>query len=187
MARTTNNVLTKNYSGKVAGQYSLRTRGNQSIIAGLPKAREGAISAVQFELQKSFKLAVIYARKAMTNPQLKEAYAAARRDNQSAYNVAFMDAYKGPELSDLRTDEYKGTIGDKIIVQAIDNFRVTNVKFKLLSADGTELENGDAIEDENGYDWIYTSKKNNSSLPGTIIQVTAEDIPKNKALLEARL
>ena len=61
MARTTNNVLTKNYSGKVAGQYSLRTRGKKSIIAGLPKAREGAPSSVQVDLQKAFKLAVMYA------------------------------------------------------------------------------------------------------------------------------
>ena len=187
MARTTNNVLTKNYSGKVAGQYSLRTRGKKSIIAGLPKPREGAPSTVQVDLQKAFKLAVMYARKAMNNPDLKVAYAAVRRDNQSAYNVAFADAYKGPELSDLRTESYTGAKGDQILVQAIDNFRVTTVKFILLSADGNVLETGDAIEDENGYDWVFTCKVENPSLPGTIIRITAEDIPKNKAVLEARL
>jgi hypothetical protein len=61
------------------------------------------------------------------------------------------------------------------------------VTFTLRSADGTLLEKGQAVEDENGRDWIYTSQVANPSLSGTTIQVTAEDIPKNLATLEAVL
>ena len=42
---------------------------------------------MQVDLQKAFDLAVLYARKAKNNPHLKGAYAAVRRDNQSAWNV----------------------------------------------------------------------------------------------------
>ena len=40
MAKTNPNFLTHNYVGKVGKQYSLRNRGDQSIIASLPKTRK---------------------------------------------------------------------------------------------------------------------------------------------------
>lgn len=187
MASSGNNILTRNYSGKVGDQYVMRTRGKKSIIAGLPKKRKlGADALSQMEsIKRKFSLAVIYARKAITNPALKEEYAAVRRGNQSAFNVAFLDAYKAPELADLRTDGFTGVAGQSLVVQAIDNFRVTKVSFALSSPDGKLLEEGEAMMDENGYDWIYTTQSDIPSPSGTIIRITAEDIPKNRSLLEA--
>lgn len=186
MAITSNNVLTRNYSGKVAGQYVLRTRGAKSMIAGLPKPFEvkEEFKAKKLENQRKFNLAVIYAKKALQNPDLKADYAAARRGNQSAFNVAFLDKYFAPELSELRTEEYTGLAGQSLFVQAIDNFRVTKVVFTLFAADGSKLEEGEAVMDENGFDWIYTTQVDNPSPAGTIIRVTAEDIPKSKSILE---
>ena len=186
MARSANNVLTRNYSGKVAGQYSLRMRGDQSIIAGLPKPRkEKSNSEKHMAVKRKFSLAVIYGKKAIANPELKAEYQAIAKKNQSAYNAAVLDALKGPELADLRTDGYSGSAGHSLTVQATDNFRVTKVSFGLFAPDGSLLEEGDAIMDENGFDWIYTTQSEISSPTGTIIRVTAEDLPKNRTQLEA--
>lgn len=189
MASTSNNILTRNYRGKVARQYSLRTRGDISIIAGLPKPREAgsAPSDAVIQARKRFQLAAIYARKSNDNPELMAEYAKSRRGNQTAFNVAFLDAYRAPEISGLRTDGYKGEPGQALVIQAIDNFRVTSVRFTLTSADGSVLEEGEATNLGNGYDWLYTAKAENASLPGTAIRVTAEDIPMNKTVFEAVL
>ena len=184
MARSTNNVLTRNYSGKVAGQYILRTRGNKSIIAGLPSKNERVASPKQEVIRRKFALSVIYAKKALTNPDLKVAYNAVAKGNQTAFNVALLDAFKAPELSNLRTEGFTGAAGQSFTVQAIDNFRVTKVSFGLYAPDGSLLEEGEAIMDENGFDWIYTTKLEIPSPAGTLIRVSAEDIPKNRTLLE---
>jgi hypothetical protein len=89
-------------------------------------------------IRATFHLAVIYAKTAMTNVALKEGYAALRRSTQTAFNLAFLDAYNGPVMSDLPTHRYEGTPGQPIVVQAIDNFH-----------------------------WVYTAQVANSSLPGT--------------------
>ena len=185
MARSSNNVLTRNYTGKVAGQYSLRMKGNQSILAGLPKPRKERSDTEKTKaIKRKFSLAVIYGKKAIASPELKAAYQAIAKKNQSAYNAAMLDALKGPELTNLRTDGYSGAAGQSLIVQATDNFRVTKVSFGLFAPNGSLLEEGDAIMDDNGFDWIYTTKSEIPSPAGTLIRISAEDIPKNRTILE---
>jgi hypothetical protein len=188
MAKTNRNFLTYSYSGKVGKQYSLRNRGGKSYITSLPKTRENTLlTERQVEVRKNFQRAMLYARTSNANPALMAEYAAGRREGQTAMNVAFLDAFKGPELSDLRTDGYKGEAGQRIEVQAMDNFRVKSVKFVLIAANGSQLEEGEAVKADNGFQWVYTTQVANPSLPGTIIMVTAADLPNNLARLEAIL
>ncbi|MBZ5857590.1 hypothetical protein [Flavihumibacter profundi] len=189
MATTNRNFLTFSYAGKVGKQYSLRNRGDKSIIASLPKkAKKGTPEEelTQLGVKEKFQRAVLYAKTVKANnPALMAEYAAVRKGTQSAHNVAFLDAYKAPKLSDLRTDEYEGVVGREIIVQAMDNFRVKSVRFTLFSPDGTKLEEGDAKQSlVNGYDWIYTTQQANPSLAGTKVRVTAKDMPENITVLE---
>lgn len=186
MAITSNNMLTRNYSGKIGGQFVMRSKGGKSIIAALPKPSflKEQYQARREEIKRSFNLAVIYASKAIKNPELKAQYEAVRRNNQSAFNVAFLDKYFAPELSDLRTESYTGQAGQQLQVQAIDNFRVTKVLFTLFAPDGSLLEEGEAQMDDNGFDWNYTTQVQNPSPTGTIVRVIAEDVPKGRSILE---
>jgi hypothetical protein len=189
MPKTQRNALTKHYSGKFGRQFILRTKGDLSVMTELPKSRNLSEAALekQKEIQKQFRAAAVYGRKAMENPELKAAYAAKVQGNQSPYNVAFRDAFVAPELADLQLDEYTGEAGQPITVEAMDDFKVTSVKFKIFGADGQLLESGDAVETDNGTDWVYTTQVANPTLRGTRILITAEDIPKNKAKLETTL
>ena len=82
MARSSNNVLTRNYTGTVAGQYSLRMKGDQSILAGLPKPRKERSDTEKTKaVKRKFSLAVIYGKKAIANPELKAAYQAIAKKN----------------------------------------------------------------------------------------------------------
>ncbi|ULQ52145.1 hypothetical protein [Flavihumibacter fluvii] len=191
MAKTNRNFLTFNYVGKVGKQYSLRNRGDQSIIASLPKKARRPLSAQELSQQAvkdNFQRAVLYAKSVRANnPDLMAQYEAVRKGTQSAFNVAFLDAYKGPKLRDLRTDEYEGAPGNPIKVEALDNFRVKSVKFTLFSPDGTRLEEGEGTQAESGFQWTYTAQVANPAVTGTKLRITAKDIPDNMTVLEVLL
>lgn len=191
MAKTNRNFLTHNYVGKVGKQYSLRNRGDQSIIASLPKKSKkyGSDQDLSQEtVKEKFQRAVLYAKSVRdTNPELMAQYEAKRKGTQSAFNVAFLDAYKGPKLRDLRTDEYEGVVGNPITVEALDNFRVKSVKFILFSADGSKLEEGTGIQAASGFQWGYTTQVANPTVTGTKLRIIAKDIPDNMTVLEVVL
>ena len=60
---------------------------------------------------------------------------------------------------------------------AFDDFKVKAVTVKIENADGTLVEEGNAVE--SGLYWIYTAKQNNADLSGDKITVRATDIPDN--------
>lgn len=186
MANTKHNVITHGYGGTLGKQVVLRQRGEKNILATRPK-RSGddskTLTPKQLAHRERFAKAIVYARKCMENPQVMERYAAVIRGNQNAFNVAMKDAMVPPLLSNLQTEAYTGAAGQPISVEAIDNFRVVSVEFKLISSDGTLLESGQATQDENGFGWIYTSQVSNPQIAGTTILVKAMDLPKNSSEL----
>ncbi|ULQ51958.1 hypothetical protein [Flavihumibacter fluvii] len=188
MAKTNQNLLTQNYAGKAGNQFSFRMRNDHSFIAMLPKKSKKPASAdpqTQQMVKEKFRRAILYAKTVFAkDPELLAQYEAVRKKSQSAFNVAFMDAYIGPVLRDLRTDEYEGVAGNEITVEALDNFRVKSVKFTIFSPDGTKLEEGEAVNTNNGYGWVYTTREANPTLAGTKLKITAKDIPDNMTVLE---
>lgn len=185
MARNKNNILVRGFSGSVGKQLVLRTSGDRTFLANRPSINPGRVATPQQEVvQLKFKEAVVYAKAAIQDPALKLDYAAVARPGQSAFNVAFSDAYMAPELSNLTTSGYAGNVGDKITVRAIDNYYVDSVKVTILDAGGTLLEEGNAQPDPNGLDFTYTATQANAVLPGTTIRVAAEDLPKNRTILD---
>lgn len=72
-----------------------------------------------------------------------------------------------------------------IVVEAKDDFRVTEVSVSIRTAAGVLVEEGIAILnpiDRN--EWVYTATQNNAELTGSIIQATARDMPGNKGTME---
>lgn len=188
MARADNNVLTRFTSGAVGKQLVLRNRGTRSFLSNRPKLKKRRkSSAKQDEIKLRFRMAAKYARKIINDDTLRPDYEAAVLPGQTAYNVAFADFFLGPEISEINTDGYKGAIGDKLIVRALDNFQVTDVAFQIFGADGTEIETGLATMEENGVDWGYTATAANPELTGSIIRVMAVDRPQNRTVLDKLL
>jgi len=91
-----------------------------------------------------------------------------------------------PVVKSIITRNYIGTVGDKIAVRAIDDFRVVSVRIEIYAANG-KLEEGDAEQNANGLDWNYTASQANAVLAGTRIKGIATDVPGNDGILVVSL
>jgi hypothetical protein len=185
MSKANDNVITRNMTGMFAKQVVFRRRGNQTIACKPPVFRKDMVpSSDQEQTRLSFRLALAYAKKAIKNDAVKLGYQAVAKPEQTAFNVAFSDAYLAPEILGIDTEGYKGQVQDSILVRALDDFKVTSVKLAIYSPGQILLEEGDAMETDNTIDWSYEVKTANPFLPGTIIKATATDLPGNKTVLE---
>lgn len=172
-------------SGTVGKELTITKRKSGKIQIGKHRKKSSVpATEKQLEIQRRFKNSSIYARAAMKNPDVKAEYQAAAKDDQSAYNLALRDAFKAPEITLVNTAEYTGAIGSKITVRAFDDFRVASVKVKIANAAGEVLEQGDALLQDNALDWIYTATVLNDVLLGSVITVSAKDLPANEAVKE---
>ncbi|WP_343694003.1 hypothetical protein [Chitinophaga sp.] len=178
-------------SGSVGKELTITTKRSGSVQIGKHrKASTVAPTESQLDVREKFKLGVIYAKAAMDNPDLKAQYqAAALRSNkdQSAYNLAVRDAAMAPEIRSITTAAYTGAIGSTISVKAIDDFKVATVTVKITSAAGVVIEQGNAILQKNGLDWLYTATAQNDALQGSTITVSATDLPANETVQEVVL
>lgn len=185
MALANDNVITRNMSGSFGNQIVFRNRNGKTVACKPPVFRKDLVATpVQVENRTKFRVAQAYAKKAIKNDALKQAYQAMAKPGQSAFNVAFTDAYLAPEILGIVTENYKGLPNDPILVRTLDDFKVISVKVQVFSPSGALVEEGDAAEDENTIDWSYTASTVNPNLPGTTIKATATDLPGNKTLLE---
>lgn len=82
----------------------------------------------------------------------------AQERDSLAHLVAIKDWMVQPTFKPLDLSEYKGNVGDKISVVAKDDIGLASVIFTLTAMDGTQIEQGPAIEDgvRTG-DWFYTA------------------------------
>ncbi len=185
MARSKFNVLTHGLSGLVGDMIVFRQRANKTIVCGKPRPSSKEPTASALAIRARFKRASQYATSVMENPTLKAAYQLIAKLGQSAFNMAFSDYQKAPEIyEDINLETYTGAIGDTIEVSVIDDFRVESVHVKLASAGGTMIEQGQAVQSPNGLDWVYTFTAENTEVAGSKLLITATDLPGNKTVVE---
>ena len=138
------------------------------------------------QIQEKFLLASRYAKAIMKNqdPGMRIAYAAVLRPRQNIYSRALEDFLSSPEIKSISTSAYDGTVGSKITVRAVDDFRVSSVSVEIHTANGALLEKGNAEPTSNGIDWIYSVTQVNNPRAGSKIIVVATDVPGNAGTKE---
>ena len=188
MARQKNNAVMHNARGMFAKQVVFKERAGRVYLAGPPNTKlNRKPTEPQLEVQERFKAATGYAKDAMLDPEMKKAYAKAANRRQTAYNIAFRDAYNAPVVKAVFTNGYRGVAGDSIIVQAKDDFKVNEVKVAIFNPLGELIEQGEAVAMGDRKSWNYTVTQANGSLAGTKIKASAFDIPENEGILEITL
>jgi hypothetical protein len=182
MAHSNNSLVTGKLSGTLGKELVFREWQGKTVVAKAPKRRKGKSTPEQAETQEKFLIASRYARAIIQNPDkgMAEAYAAVLRPRQNVYSRALEDFLSVPVVKSINTRNYKGTVGEKIAVRAMDDFRVASVRVQIVAANGTLLEEGKAEEDTNGLDWIYTATQANNLLAGSKITAIATDVPGKK-------
>jgi hypothetical protein len=180
------NYVTSGASGNVGEQWSFRQRAGRTVLAKQRGASSKPPTAKNLAIQSRFKTSAAYALKAMKDPATKAAYAAAAPRGVSAFNMALADAAKSPVVSQIDSTAYHGAVGDKLVIDATDNFKVVSVAVTIDSAAGALLETGNAVLDENG-NWNYAATVANAATPGSKITAVASDLPGNTGMLSVTL
>ena len=187
MGKSKANYAITGLSGKVGKIFVYRQRGGETIVA-TPPVRTAPPTPKQIQQQTKFAQAAAYARNALLDPTLKEAYTteAKKRRNVSPYNMAMTDFLRPPQITNVDHSAYTGDTSDqKIIIEVADAFKVVSVKVKITAANNSTLEEGSATLVKGK--WEYTTTANNATLTGSKITLTATDRPGNTTTKEITL
>ena len=189
MANSNNSVITGKFRGALGKELVFREWEGKTVVAKAPKARKGDPTPGQVQTQDKFLLASRYANAVMKGQDqgIRDAYTAALRPRQNVYSRAVEDFLSPPVVKTIGTGNYTGVIGSTIKIRAVDDFRVTGVQVEIHAANGTLLEKGNAEQQVNGVDWIYTATQANNLLTGSKINAIATDAPGNEGALEITL
>lgn len=172
MAKVIGNILTKGLSGMVGNMLVFKQVGNETIVTIRPKARNGSSAKQQAE-QSRFKKAVLYAKEAMLDSDLKSLYATGiNRRCTSAHQVALTDFLNAPEVAQICITCTKSSAIVKVL--ATDNFMVKSVSISIVSADGEILNTGNATQQPGSDWWLYTLELQTSA-NSYVAEVTAAD------------
>ena len=183
MAKIKGNVLTQGMRGMIGKQIVYKTRNGVPYSCAPPTTKDNRKPTPnQKKNQDRLDDCSKYGSDAIKIEEVRKAYAAAATPTQSAYNVAWQDAWYPPKVVAIVTNSYKGQPGDILFVHATDNFKVTSVKVFIYS-DQVLIEVGDAIDTGDSIMWMYTATKA-VDVNGVRIVARAYDRPYNEGVME---
>jgi hypothetical protein len=187
MARVAKNLVLHGASGKIGDMLVIRQRAGNTILAQAPGKRDGEMTEKQKEHIGKFQQAVLYGRSQIADADSKAEYVEKASGMKSAYNIAVADFFHAPDIDEIDLSNYSGAAGDTIRIRAMDDFRVEEVKVSIFNGDGSLVEEGLAVQDDNELDWIYTATARIESLEGDKIVVSVSDKPGNVTEEEAEV
>jgi hypothetical protein len=187
MAQAVDNVIIKGFSGTVGKQITFSQRAGKTIVGKSRRKSTLPASEKAIAVRARFSASISYAKTAMKDPATKSLYKAVAAPDQSAFNLALRDAFLAPKVENIDASNYHGQAGERITIQATDDFKVTGVTVSIHDPSGNLIEGGTASPDQNGSDWIYFATQNLVSVNGSKITAQAKDLPGNSGSLEISL
>lgn len=177
-----NNPLLSGVSGKI-GSVVIRQTAHGTVIASAPGRSRRKPNESQMAIRNRFGDAAEYARRQIQNPTARQMYQSkVNQSMNSSYIVAVRDYLSPPRILGVNVGKYHGKVGNPIIVDAEDDFRVNVVRITIKDASGKIIERGQATRRISYSDqWIYITSVDNDLLHGSSITACAEDIPGNQA------
>ena len=185
MAVSRNNVVVKNFHGKV-GNIVLRVFGNKMVMSALPSTRNRKWSEAQLECQDRFRKATKFGHTVLADAELNLVYKNKARENQSSWNASISDYLLKPVIETIDTSKYNGQEGDTIQVEAYDKYKVASVIVMIINALGLQIEDGAAVQKPTG-EWVYKVSAGNPDWKGNRVVVRVSDLPGNVVQGEAVL
>ncbi|MBW8686752.1 hypothetical protein [Chitinophaga rhizophila] len=168
MAIVKDNILLQLVRGSIGKLVTIYERNGQIIMAKKRGPSNRKPTARQLEARHRMTLAAAYASQLLSDPEIKAYYASLAGPGQNAYNMAVKDAYRSPEIQQIRIQD------QEVVVTAKDEFRVAEVKVQIIDNEGVVTENGTAVVGRNGVDWYY---KTAALPPGGTVRVVAVNLP----------
>jgi hypothetical protein len=188
MARMGNNHVMWDVRGMFGKQIVFKKRKTTRYVAAPPNVNENReASEGEKGNQNVFGHASKRASKLIKDPALKSIYAACATGGQSAYNVATRDARIPPTILGILTHGYTGQPGSVILVQATDNLKVKQVKVCVYDSSKQVIEEGDAVDNGDRLNWMYTTTVSHDNASDCSIEVKAYDLAGNETIRMARV
>lgn len=171
----------------LGGVIVYREVNGMTLMCNRPRKRN-QLTPHQKAIRARFLLAVAYARDKMKDPDAKAAYAAGITSAKTnAYTVALTDYLTPPKVETIDISQYRGAIGDMVVIHATDDFKVASVQVAIYNPEGALLEKGDAIPGEERPVWLYATTTSGADLPGTRFVAVARDNAGNTGTNEVIL
>lgn len=187
MAIVRKNIVTQGLSGMLGHNIVFRQVGGRTIVSTPPEQNEKP-TAKQEAQRAKFGQAVTYAKSQVSDPVAKAEYELAKNEEtDTAFTLAVTDYLKPPVVQDLDVTTYKGKVADKIKVRAVDDFKVASVKVQIFKADNTLAEEGQAVQQANKVDWLYSATTAQAVITNYRVVATAKDKPSNSGTLEKKM
>jgi hypothetical protein len=169
------NLVFKKYKGRI-------------IVCRKPKFTKPP-SPLQVAERARFREAVAYARSVRADPAARAFYEpiAEERDT-SVYWLAIRDFRCLPSIQPLDLSNYRGQVGDMIVIRAVDVIGLAEMTVSIVAQDGTPIESGKAVEiGVRSGEWTYTAAQ--QVAPGTdvFIELKGIDHAGNKAQITENL
>ncbi|MRG45534.1 hypothetical protein GFS24_10435 [Chitinophaga sp. SYP-B3965] len=136
------NIIMKGAQGKFGKEVVFRQRNGKTIMCKVPKPYPPK-TPTQVANQERFAKANAFAKAAIADPVKKAQYQKRANPGQSAYNVAFVDAFHGAAISEV-------SVSDKVVTVKMRN----DHSVKEVKVDG-EL----ATFNKKKEVWEYVTKK----------------------------
>jgi len=179
MAISFNNVITREYSGRV-GDIVFRNYGGKSVMAKRPDCSKVIKTARQIEFMNKFTKAVKYGQYVLKNPELCKYYSKKRPD-LSPYNAGISDYQSRPVIERVDVSGYQGLPGNVVTVSVWDRWKIEGVDIVVFNALGEIIEYGAAVPKQfsGNTEWNYTATVENVDYKSSRILVRVKDRPGN--------
>lgn len=185
MTKVYGNLITKGASGQLGKQIVFRQSQGDTIMSKFPQFKK---SIEESELSKAnklrFKSAVMYAKKALNDPELKQSYKKKCKPHQNAYTRAVEDFLNAPVVEEIDLSAYTGEPDSYIRVYATDDFRVNRVLIRIENQQSEVVETGAAVREGNTDWWRFTVTGPHPLSGNGKVAVSAFDLPGNEAMSE---
>jgi len=182
MAKLARPAIAGRFRGRV-GEVVFKIYGDKTVITAVP-VFDKPPTEKQKAQRKRFGDATLWAKDALSDPQIREVYTdAASRLGRNAVNLAVADHLRPPEITGVDLTRYDGQVGDVILIQAANIVHVARVVVSVTD-DGT----GQAIErglarvspgSTGGGVWTYELTQTGARNT-TRVEVTVEDAAGNR-------
>jgi hypothetical protein len=159
----------------------VKRKGNKFYLAEVPIDKIDRVPTMAQKKQlHRFSAAALYAREAVGNAELEKMYKSKGTYGRSAFNRAFTDFLKPPEVRRIDTTRYTGAPGSVIGIKAMDDFHIKTVEVSIFDAEGNLIEKDKATLDPVfRIKWMYTSTRQIENLQGCKIKAFATDLAGN--------
>lgn len=162
-------------SGSLGEQFVIcKGRAGNTVVSNRPTfSPDRQFNATQLAHREAFKQAIAYAKTA----KQEELYITkAQGTTMNAFNAAVADWFNKPQVLEIDTAGWDGSIGGIIRVKAMDDPRVNRVHVEIRDGDGNIFEQGEASPAD-GLWWSYTTSAAVPMQSTPFVNVTVHDRP----------